>query len=726
MDANVYLKKVMQEGRTALTEAEAKDVLKQFGVPVVSEHTAKTVAEAVSAAEKLGFPVVLKGMGSKLLHKSEMGLVHLDLANACAVEEAAKDVAEKAGALLESFLVQPQITGRREFVAGLFRDPQFGPVIMFGIGGVLTEALGDVAFRLAPLVQEDVDALLDDIHAKKLLGDFRGEAAVDRDQISEVLLGLSRLAMECPNVREVDINPLLAGPDGGLTAVDALIVLGEEEIRKVTHPPVPPELVGPMFYPRSLVFVGMSARLGKWGHMVATSTIAGGFEGNIYFVNPRETTIFGRPVYKSVLDLPEAVDLAVVTIPAAQVLPLMDELAQKGIKHVLLITSGFGEIGPEGKELEKKLVEKAREHGILILGPNTMGITNPHINLFCMGSHIRTPAGSTAMVAQSGNMGAQLMGFAARQDIGLRAFCGSGNEAMISIEDFMECFEVDKLTRSVVLYIESVKDGRRFFESARRVGAKKPVVVLKGGRTKAGGKAAASHTGAMAGDNRVFDAACRQAGIVRVNHPMDLLDLSAAFTALPLPRGNRVAIMTLGGGWGVVTADLCDEYGLEVVPLSPEVFEKVNAILPPFWSRGNPIDLVGENDPTIPVRVADVLMAWDGCDAVLNLGILGRKIALNRMVESALASDPGANKEHLYALHAALCQIEDRYVEHLTDLMDRYDKPILGVPLVSDDSDKTMIPVPGRKYKSVFFKTPERAVKALAMMSQYQKFHKAK
>ncbi len=723
MDAKEYLRKAFQEGRAALSEAESKQILAAYGVPVVPEIVAKTAAEAAREAGKIGFPVVLKGLGSTLLHKSEMGIVHVGLGSEGEVLAAAEDISAKAGAALEGFLVQPQIAGRREFVAGLFRDPQFGPVIMFGLGGVFTEAIADVVFRLAPLTERDIADMLEEFRSKKLLGDFRGEKAVNRAHVTAALLGLSRLAMECPEVVEVDVNPLLAGHDGGLTAVDALVILGAPVEKKNIHVPVPPEKIAAIFYPKSIAFVGMSARLGKWGHNVATCAIAGGYEGAIHFVNPKGGTIFGRPVLKSVRDLTEPVDLAVVTIPAAQVMDLMDDLAEKNIKNVLLITSGFGEIGPEGKDLGRRLVEKARAHDILILGTNTMGITNPHISLFCMGSHIRTPAGSTAMVAQSGNMGAQLMSFASRQNIGLRAFCGSGNEAMISIEDFMEGFEKDKVTRQVVLYIESVKDGRRFFESARRVGASKPVVVLKGGRTGAGGRAAASHTGAMAGDSRVFDAACRQAGVVRVNQPMDLLDLSAAFSALPLPRGNRVAIMTLGGGWGVVTADLCDEYGLNVVPLSPEVFEKVNAILPPFWSRGNPIDLVGENDPTIPVRVADVLMAWDGCDAVLNLGILGRKIALNRMVEDAIASDPKADKEHLYALHKALCDIEDRYVEHLAALMERYDKPILGVPLVSDDSDKTMIPVPGKKYKGVFFKTPERAVKALAKMNEYQKFH---
>ena len=224
--------------------------------------------------------------------------------------------------------------------------------------------------------------------------------------------------------------------------------------------------------------------------------------------------------------------------------------------------------------MEDELVEKAREAGILIFGPNTMGICNPYISLYCTGSHVRPKAGSTVLVTQSGNLGTQLLAFAEKEGIGIRAFGGSGNEAMITIEDAMEGFEVDELTKTVVLYIESIKNGRRFFESAKRVGKKKPVIVLKGGRTEAGAQAAASHTGAMASNIKVFIAACRQAGIIQVENPMDLLDLSAAFSSLPLPKGNKVGIMTLGGGWGVVASDLCVENGLEVPKLSEDVISQ--------------------------------------------------------------------------------------------------------------------------------------------------------
>jgi acyl-CoA synthetase (NDP forming) len=722
MNFQAILDKARQKGLSTLDEASSKAILADLGVPVVKESVADSPEEAALAAEKFGFPVVLKGLGSDLSHKSEAGLVHTGLGDGKSVLAAALSIQKAAGDALEGLLVQPQVKGRREFVAGLFFDRQFGPVVMFGLGGVLTEALKAVAFRLAPVTRADVDSMMDELAGKALLGPFRGEAAVDRDAVFNTLSGLCRLADEAADVSEVDINPLIARPDGSLVAVDALVVLGNRPEPEVFRKPVSPRRVGAIFHPRSIAFVGATARFGKWGHMVSTAAIGGGFAGDIYLVNPKGGTILGRKAYKSVSELPDGVDLAVVTIPAAGVMELIGELAKKHIRSMVLITSGFGEVDAAGKALERQLAQEAQKQGVLILGPNTMGITNPHIDLFCMGSHIRTKPGSTALVAQSGNMGAQLMAFAMRQGIGIRAFCGSGNEAMISIEDYMDCFEVDDLTRTVVLYLESVKDGRRFFESAKRVGAKKPVVVLKGGRTEAGRKAAMSHTGAMASDIKVFNAACRQAGIVQVNQPMDMLDLSAAFCALPLPKGNRVAIMTLGGGWGVVTADLCNENGLEVVPLSDDVFAKIDKLLPPFWSRGNPIDLVGENDPNIPREAARILMEWEGCDAVLNLGIMGRRHAMARMIENAVASDPNTDEAGLRQIHKILCDIEEKYAMFLVELMETYNKPILGVPLVTDDSDKTLMHFDGKQYEAVFFKTPERAVRSLAKMYEYRRF----
>ena len=716
------MKSALEKAQTSLSEYDSKRLLKAYGLPVVTETVAQTPDEAAEAASQIGFPVVVKGLGSRLLHKTEKGLVHLKLQTAQEVIRAAEQISESAGAGLEGFLIQPYVEGKREWVAGMFRDPQFGPVIMFGAGGIFTEALSDVSFRLAPLAESDAEAMLNEIKAQALLNDFRGEKQVNRQTLTATLMGLSRLAFELPRVAEIDINPLVTKKDGSIVAVDALIVLGDEVKPPTPKPPVGPELIRPIFYPRSIAFVGASSKLSKWGHILVANTISSGFQGDIFLVNAAGGFIAGRPVYKSVAEIEKDVDLAVVTIPAPGVIDLLPQLQAKGITSVLLITSGFGETDQDGKALEKELVSTARRAGIQILGPNTMGICNPHAQLNCTSLPVKPRPGTTTLVSQSGNMGTQFLAFAEQQGIGIRGFCGSGNEAMTTIEDLLETLEGDTLTRTVLLYIESVKDGRRFFESARRMGCKKPIVLMKGGQSEAGTKAASSHTGALSTDSRIFNAVCRQAGIVKVEHSMDLLDLAGAFSSLPLPHGNRTAIMTLGGGWGVVTADLCNAYGLEVPDLSKDIIKKIDQWLPPYWSRSNPIDLVGEPDRDLPIKIIETLMQWDGCDAVINLGIMGRKHLAGQYFDAVMNADPDYDSDFLISLKTALVEQEEQYVEQVVDLMAAYQKPVIGVSLLTDEKDRTIYMADNEEYKGVFYNTPERAVKTLSKMFTYYQF----
>jgi len=722
MDINELIKKAKKAGKKALSESESKLFLKEYKIPVINEKVVLNKDDTVKTAEEIGFPVVLKGLGAKLLHKTELGLVHLNLTDSQSVENAAISISEKGGDKLEGFLIQPQLKGKREFVAGLFQDDQFGPVVMFGTGGVFAEALSDVTFRIAPLTKTDAKQMLDEIKAHSLLGNFRGENAADRDQLIDTLLGLSRIGMEYTDVSEIDINPLIISADGSVCAVDALVLLDDKETRNQYLPAVDPVSIRSIFYPDSIAFIGASAQIGKWGYTLVVNTASGGFKGKMFLVNPKGGTIAGRRVYKSVSEIPDKIDLAVVTIPASRVLDLIPQFKEKNIKNMLLITSGFAETGEEGRKLEKNLVKKAEAAGILVLGPNTMGICNPHTDFYCTGSPVQPMAGSTAVVAQSGNMGVQLLAFSDQQGIGIRGFCGSGNEAMVTIEDFLDGFEMDSITNTVMLYIESVKNGRRFFESAKRVGKKKPVVMLKGGQSNAGNKAAASHTGALTTDSKVFDAVCRQAGIVKVEQPMDLLDLAAAFSSLPLPKGNRAAIMTIGGGWGVVTADLCSQFGLEVPELSPEIIKRIDKILPPYWSRSNPVDLVGENDTSIPMTVIEELLKWDRCDAVINLGILGRRIFIEHFTDSVLKADPSYSSDFLKSVNESMAKFESQYIDHIAKLMEIYKKPVFGVSLLTDENDQTVYKVKDKSFKPIFFQTPERAVKAFSKMYEYQRF----
>jgi acyl-CoA synthetase (NDP forming) len=715
----VTAKKAKSRLSGSMDEHQAKELLKTYDIPVVKEVVALDTNDALSAALSFGYPVVIKGLGTRLQHKTERGLVHLNIHDDDALIRAAKAIRRNGKNDLEGLLVQPQISGKRELMVGLIKDPQFGPVVLFGVGGVLTEAIDDVSLALAPFTEHDAGKMIDGIKAQRLLGAFRGEALVDRSILVRILLGLSRLAVEHPEIDEIDINPLRVDSQGSPWAVDALVIAGNVQEHPVVNN-IAPEAIGKLFYPRSIAFIGASSQLGKWGHMLVANTISGGYQGDIHLVNAKGGTIMGQTAYKDIADIPGPVDLAVVTVPAHKVLDLLEPLRTKKIPSMVLITSGFRETGAEGMDLENRLTLKARQSGILILGPNTMGITNPHINLYCTGAKVAPSPGSTAMVAQSGNMGSQLLLFAERQGIGIRGFAGSGNEAMITIEDYLEGFEIDDLTRVVILYIESIKNGRRFFDAARRVSQTKPIILLKGGQSEAGKKAAAGHTGAMASDNRVFDAVCRQAGIIKVDAPMQLLDLAAAFASLPLPKGPRVAIMTWGGGWGVVTADLCQRMGLEVPELDPSIIHILDALLPPYWSRANPVDLVGEQNLSLPLTTLEALMQWEGCDAVINLGIMGRIDVTNRVRESVMAADPGSATDILDAAHQMVTDFEEQFIRRSLELMDTYGKPVIGVSISCTPESKTVYEIPGATHKVVIYETPEKAVLALSKMIDYQ------
>jgi len=352
-----------------------------------------------------------------------------------------------------------------------------------------------------------------------------------------------------------------------------------------------------VFNPKSIAMIGASASFGKWGQMIFSNIVAGGFPGKIYPVNPREKSIFGIPVYQRVQDLPEPADLAIITTPAETLLSVLENCGQRGIRTAVVVTSGFSETGAEGRALEDKLVAVCREKGIVLVGPNTMGILSTHSNLFATGAHTRPRPGSVAFISQSGNLGIQLIHWAEEQGVGVSLFAGSGNEAMVTCSDYLQYVADDFQSRIIILYLESMREGRRFFETAKQINRTKPIIVLKGGRTEAGRAASASHTGSMSGEVAVFRAACRQAGLLEAKVPSELLDLSAGFSSLPLPRGNRVGIVTLGGGWGVVTSDECNEKGLAVPALSAESINAIDRHLPSFWSRGNPVDLVGTRNP---------------------------------------------------------------------------------------------------------------------------------
>ena len=476
-----------------------------------------------------------------------------------------------------------------------------------------------------------------------------------------------------------------------------------------------------VFDPKSVAVIGASSTFGKWGQIILSNIVAGKFQGKIFPVNPKEKIICGLPVYKHIYDIAEPVDLAFITTPAKTIPGILKECGKKRIKGVVLITSGFSETDEAGKKLERQVVDICREENVTLVGPNTMGIICPYAGLFATGTHTRPRKGSVAFVSQSGNLGNQLIHWAEQQGIGVSVFVGSGNEAALACTDYLEYLERDPHTNIIILYIESVGDGRHFLDVAKRINRKKPVIVLKGGKTKAGRTAAASHTGSMSGEHSAFRAACRQAGVLDVRFPTELLDLSAGFSSLPLPKGNRIGIVTRGGGWGVVTADECNQRGLIIPDIPESIIETIGKYLPPFWSRGNPVDLVGSRDLDVPLVAVEELLKWDGIDAVISLGIVGRFEYVRLLTQSTREVDKAVSSEFLDQMETFSHEYEKTYIAKIVELMEAYEKPVIGVSL-ANTGEGVVRPVDGRRYSGVFYQTPENAVNVIARMVTYNRF----
>ena len=407
----------LRAGAGALDEASGKELFAAYGIPVPRGVTVRSADEAARAGNELGHPVVLKGSAAGVQHKTDLGLVLLGVSDETEVREGYRALEARAAAAdvaLDGVLVEHMVRGDREFVVGLVRDRLFGPVVMFGLGGIFTEALHEVAFAVAPLSGEDVEELLDSIEAQALLGPFRGGPAVDRAALADVIRAVARMGEDHPEISEIDVNPLLI--DGSTpVAVDALIAVGDP-VPVSTRPPADLSRLDALVAPKSVVVIGASADTSKWGGMLVANLRLGGFPGPIYLVNPKGGSILGLPVHAAISDLPEAPDLAIVAVGAALVDAAVDECGRKGVRAVVVVSAGFSETGAAGRALEDQVVRTAESHGMALVGPNCMGVISSHHRLYATGfTLLRPEPGGASMVSQSGNLGTQLLVAAERR-----------------------------------------------------------------------------------------------------------------------------------------------------------------------------------------------------------------------------------------------------------------------------------------------------------------------
>ncbi len=422
-----------------------------------------------------------------------------------------------------------------------------------------------------------------------------------------------------------------------------------------------------IFMPRGVAVVGASATPGKLGYAIVDNLKNGGYAGNIYPVNPGAQEILGYRCYASLDDVPDDTDVALVSIPARAVASIVPSAGAKGIAGLAVISSGFAETGE--RELQEELVRLAREHGVRVLGPNIYGYYYTPIDLcatFCTPYNQR---GGVALISQSGGIGMAILGYSRSRRMGVSAIVGLGNKSDVGEDDLLEFFGQDPNTEVIAIHMEDLKDGRAFFNTARRISKQKPIVVLKAGWTGLGARAAASHTAALAGEDRVYEAAFAQAGVIRAHTLEELLDWSRALQLLPDPEGENVVIITGAGGLGVILADACVDRGLGLMSIPADLDEDFKECIPPFGASGNPIDITG-GEPPETYRKAISIGLMDPRVHALIIGywhtILTPPMVFARLLAEALeeARSQGIRKPVVAAL-AGDTEVEEaaRYLE---------------------------------------------------------------
>jgi acetyl coenzyme A synthetase (ADP forming)-like protein len=595
------LDKAKADGRTSLTAPEGKGVCDAYGITVPKEGVATTAAEAAKLATGMGFPVVLKIVSPEILHKTEAGGVLVGVKSAADVEQGFASImanAKKydAKANLQGVQVQQMIMGGQEVIIGAVTDPSFGKLVAFGLGGILVEVLKDITFRLAPATKSDALSMLDGIGAASILKGVRGSEAVNRDALAGLIENVSTLVSDFPQISEMDLNPVFASKNGAIAADVRIVLDFAPPVER--YRPSQADIVVQMnkvMKPDAVAVIGASDETGKIGNSVMKNLINGGYKGQIYPINPSADTIMGLKAFKSVKDVPGNIDIAVFAIPAKFVPGALKEVGEKKIAGAILIPSGFAETGNMAGQVE--LVEIARQYGVRLMGPNIYGFYYTPKNLcatFCTAYDVK---GKAALSSQSGGIGLAIIGFSRSAKMGVSAIVGLGNKSDIDEDDLLTFFEQDDNTEIIAQHCEDLKDGRSFAEVAKRVSKKKPVVMLKAGRTSMGARAASSHTGALAGNDKIYEDVLRQSGVIRARSLRDLLEFARGIPKLPTPKGENVVIITGAGGSGVLLSDACVDNGLSLMAMPPDLDAAFRKFIPPFGAAGNPVDITGGEPP---------------------------------------------------------------------------------------------------------------------------------
>jgi 3-hydroxypropionyl-CoA synthetase (ADP-forming) len=614
-------------------------LLESYGFVLPERRLATTSEEAASLGADIGFPLVLKVASPDILHKTDIGGVELDIRSAeqirsgyrrilAAVQKNAPD------SRVDGVWVEAAYTEGVEIFIGLEHNQQFGPTIVFGLGGVFAEVLSDVTFRVLPISREDAAQMLGEIVGKRILEGYRGLPAASSASLIDLLESAGKLAVDhADRLEAIDLNPVLVHGErhcvldakGTWTSAPRRVHVAEPSTAYLDR----------FFESRSVAVIGASPKPEKIGYAILHSLLHLGYRGKVYPIHPTEDEIMGEKAYPSVRDVPDDVELAVAAIPLGAIPMVLDDLAEKGMHNLVIVSGGGKELGDKGSEIEAAIREKAVRLGIRIVGPNCIGVFDGETRLdtfFQLGERMPRPqSGRLAVLTQSGTVGAAVL--EASRSVGISRFVSYGNRIDVDEADLLTYLANDSKTGIIACYIEGLSDGRKFLGAARMATTKKPIVVYKAGRTPEAATAAVSHTGFFGGTYGPWAGAFRQAGVIAVDSAEELIATAKALALQPAAEGGRVAMISNGAGPMIQAIDLHESSGLCLAQLAEATRTRLSEAYPPYFVVRNPIDVTGSGtakDYAIGLEAllgdpdVDIVMPWFVFqDPALGEGITG-------------------------------------------------------------------------------------------------------
>lgn len=600
-------------------------LLQQYGFNLPRHGLASTAAEAAKVGAEIGFPVVLKIVSPEILHRLDVGGVELNVSSAAEARSAFERIiatvcARAPEARVEGVRVEETCKEGFEVFIGLEHNAQFGPTIVFGLGGIFAEVMQDVTFRVLPIDRSEAEAMLREIAGRKILEGFRGLPPVSNQLLIDLLMRASQLAMDhADRLTTIDLNPIIVLGETH-HVVDAKATWAEEVRGRAKNIPNT-AFLDRFFDARSVAVVGASDNPEKLGYAILHSLIHLGYQGEVHPIHPKLENVLGRPAYRSLRDVPGVIDLAVVAIPLASIPEVLNDCAAKRIHGLVIVSGGGKELGNAGAELEREILSLANAFQVRVVGPNCIGVFNGWNRLdtfFQLGERMARPRpGHLAILTQSGTVGAALLEEAER--IGVSKFVSYGNRIDVDEADLIAYLADDPETSVILCYVEGLSDGRKFLKTAQMVTTRKPIVVYKAGRTPQAAKAAMSHTGFFGGTYGPCLGAFAQAGVVVVDSVGELFAAGKALCMQPAVAGNGVAMISNGAGPMVQAIDQFTRAGLRLAELSPSTRERLAAAYPAYFVVRNPVDVTGSgtaNDYFVGIEgllkdsEVDIVMPW--------------------------------------------------------------------------------------------------------------------